>query len=150
MVDDDDVMEPLAIGEGEEVLMAMEAIHEVQKVPEEEEVEVKANLLRQLRVPYACKVKIGMSFIDLEIKTKSLVSLPSNFALSFTSTKVALFKVIDTSLMNGPIMTLAIGCSARFDETVVQTQIMPNTIPPSRSSVTKIRKVFQDILIDIS
>ena len=53
MVDDDDVMEPLATGEGEEVLMAMEAIREVQKVPEEGEVGATGNPPRPQRDPYA-------------------------------------------------------------------------------------------------
>lgn len=63
---------------------------------------------------------------------------------------VTLFEVVDASRVDGPVVALAIGSPASLDEAVVERQIVADRISPAGATVTKVGKVVEDVLVDIS
>lgn len=58
----------------------------------------------------------------------------ADFPLSFAAPEVALFEVLHIGGMDCPVVALAVGASSGLDETVVERQVVPDGIPPTRAS----------------
>ena len=75
--------------------------------------------------------------------------VPPDLPLCPSSSKVSLLEVVDASRMNSPVVAFPIGCPARFDEAVIQGEVVSDGVSPSRSPVAEVKVVVQDVLVDV-
>ena len=78
-------------------------------------------------------------------RTSSALSF-STLSRPFDSPEISLGEVRDVGRMNGPEVALAVGCSAGFDEAIVEGEIVPDRIPPAGTAIPEISVVVQDPL----
>lgn len=75
--------------------------------------------------------------------------MPSYFPLGFAPTEVTAPKILQVRWMDRPVVTLAIGASARLNKAIVQRKIVSDRVAPTRPTGAEIRIVFKDMLVDV-
>ena len=73
----------------------------------------------------------------------------SDFALSLPSPVVAPLEVLQACRVNGPIVAFPVGRPPGLDEAVVEAEIVPDGVAPSRAPVPEVGVVVQDVLVDV-
>ena len=75
--------------------------------------------------------------------------MPPDLPLGPSPAEVSLLEVVDTGWVYGPVVALPVGRPARLDEAVVQGEVVPDGVSPSRSPVAEVKVVVQDVLVDV-
>lgn len=75
--------------------------------------------------------------------------MPADLALGFPAPEVALLEVVHVGRVYGPIVALAVGRPTGLDETVVERQVVPDRVAPSRAPGPEVRVVVQYVLVDV-
>jgi len=73
----------------------------------------------------------------------------ADLALGFPAPEVALLEVVHVGRVYGPIVALAVGRPPGLDETVVERQVVPDRVAPSRAPGPEVRVVVQYVLVDV-
>ena len=74
----------------------------------------------------------------------------ADFALGFAPPEIAFGEIFHVGRMDGPVVALAVGAASGFDETIVQTQIVPDAVAPAGPARPEISVIVQYVLIDVA
>lgn len=69
--------------------------------------------------------------------------------LSSPPPEVSLLEIVDTSWVNGPVVTLPISCAASFQEEIIEREIVSDGVPPALTSVSEVGEIIKNVLVDV-
>ena len=63
--------------------------------------------------------------------------------------EVSLLEIVHTGGVDGPVVTLPIGCTSSFQEEIIEREIVSDGVPPALTSVSEVGEIIKNVLVDV-
>lgn len=70
--------------------------------------------------------------------------------LGLPPAEIALLEVFNVGRVDGPVVALSVGGATRLNEAVIEAEVMTDGVSPAWSSVSEVRVIIEDPLVNVS